>query len=193
MQVQYSLLDAPAGQAHGARPRPRTASRCSATARSPAASSATDGWACPSRPEPLENRSLIKYKLIIDDFGGWDLFQALLETLRRHRRPPRQRHRDGGKCGDAHAAGASRRSSSARATARTRLQPGDFQRRADAKRITPEIDAVLARGQRARRRRLQAGARPQRPPRLDHEIQSQQGSRLTVARAQRPETPARHR
>ena len=33
------------------------------------------------RPEPLEafeNRSHTKYKLIIDDFGGWDLFQALL-------------------------------------------------------------------------------------------------------------------
>jgi aryl-alcohol dehydrogenase-like predicted oxidoreductase len=32
---------------------------------------------------PLENRSLTKYKLIIDDFGGWDLFQALLGALRR--------------------------------------------------------------------------------------------------------------
>ena len=32
---------------------------------------------------PLENRSLTKYKLIIDDFGGWDLFQALLAALRR--------------------------------------------------------------------------------------------------------------
>lgn len=32
--------------------------------------------------EPLENRSLVKYKLIIDDFGGWPLFQRLLETLR---------------------------------------------------------------------------------------------------------------
>lgn len=31
--------------------------------------------------EPLENRSLVKYKLIIDDFGGWDLFQELLATL----------------------------------------------------------------------------------------------------------------
>jgi aryl-alcohol dehydrogenase-like predicted oxidoreductase len=31
---------------------------------------------------PLENRSLTKYKLIIDDFGGWDLFQALLATMR---------------------------------------------------------------------------------------------------------------
>ena len=33
--------------------------------------------------EPLENRSLTKYKLIIDDFGGWELFQALLEALDR--------------------------------------------------------------------------------------------------------------
>lgn len=31
--------------------------------------------------EPFENRSLIKYKLIIDDFGGWELFQELLKTL----------------------------------------------------------------------------------------------------------------
>jgi aryl-alcohol dehydrogenase-like predicted oxidoreductase len=36
------------------------------------------------RPEPgsFENRSLIKYKLIIDDIGGWDLFQALLARLK---------------------------------------------------------------------------------------------------------------
>jgi aryl-alcohol dehydrogenase-like predicted oxidoreductase len=36
------------------------------------------------KPEPrfgLANRSLIKYKLIIDDFGGWDLLQQLLEVL----------------------------------------------------------------------------------------------------------------
>jgi len=36
------------------------------------------------RPEPrgtIQNRSLVKYKLIIDDFGGWDLFQELLEVL----------------------------------------------------------------------------------------------------------------
>lgn len=30
---------------------------------------------------PLENRSLTKYKLIIDDAGGWEYFQALLQTL----------------------------------------------------------------------------------------------------------------
>jgi len=36
------------------------------------------------KPEPgsaLTNRSLIKYKLIIDDFGGWTLFQSLLRLL----------------------------------------------------------------------------------------------------------------
>jgi aryl-alcohol dehydrogenase-like predicted oxidoreductase len=36
----------------------------------------------PEPQEPLENRSLTKYKLIIDDFGGWELFQALLRALR---------------------------------------------------------------------------------------------------------------
>lgn len=43
-----------------------------------------DRWLGKPEPtEPLENRSLTKYKLIIDDFGGWDLFQTLLATLRR--------------------------------------------------------------------------------------------------------------
>ena len=32
-------------------------------------------------PEPLENRSLTKYKLIIEEFGGWALFQELLRAL----------------------------------------------------------------------------------------------------------------
>ena len=32
--------------------------------------------------EPHENRSLTKYKLIIDEIGGWDLFQDLLGALR---------------------------------------------------------------------------------------------------------------
>lgn len=31
--------------------------------------------------QPFENRSLVKYKLIIDDFGGWGLFQELLGAL----------------------------------------------------------------------------------------------------------------
>ena len=43
----------------------------------------SDRWLGRPEPEmPLENRSLVKYKLIIDDFGGWDLFQALLGALR---------------------------------------------------------------------------------------------------------------
>jgi aryl-alcohol dehydrogenase-like predicted oxidoreductase len=36
------------------------------------------------RPEPtggLGNRSLVKYRLIIEDFGGWSLFQELLAAL----------------------------------------------------------------------------------------------------------------
>ena len=35
----------------------------------------------PEPEEPLENRSLVKYKLIIDEFGGWPLHQELLEAL----------------------------------------------------------------------------------------------------------------
>jgi aryl-alcohol dehydrogenase-like predicted oxidoreductase len=35
----------------------------------------------PAPAAALENRSLIKYRLIIDEFGGWDLFQRLLRAL----------------------------------------------------------------------------------------------------------------
>lgn len=38
------------------------------------------GQAAPS--EPLANRSLTKYRLIIEEFGGWALFQELLVALR---------------------------------------------------------------------------------------------------------------
>lgn len=31
--------------------------------------------------EPLENRSLVKYRLIIEEWGGWEPFQALLRAL----------------------------------------------------------------------------------------------------------------
>ena len=37
----------------------------------------------PEPQAPLENRSLVKYKLIIDDIGGWALFQRLLHVLHR--------------------------------------------------------------------------------------------------------------
>ncbi|MGI9357563.1 MAG: aldo/keto reductase [Rhizobiaceae bacterium] len=43
----------------------------------------TDAWL--DEPDPgyqFENRSLVKYRLIIDEVGGWDLFQDLLTALR---------------------------------------------------------------------------------------------------------------
>ena len=44
----------------------------------------SDRWLGQPEPaQPLANRSLVKYKLIIDDFGGWTLFQELLRALRR--------------------------------------------------------------------------------------------------------------
>jgi len=36
----------------------------------------------PEPEPPFENRSLTKYKLIIEEFGDWELFQRLLATLR---------------------------------------------------------------------------------------------------------------
>jgi len=82
IQLQYSLLDArpakrmaPVAQKHG------IALLCYGTV---AGGFLSDQWL--GKPEPnsaLENRSLVKYKLIIDDIGGWELFQALLESLRK--------------------------------------------------------------------------------------------------------------
>lgn len=82
MQVQYSLLDR--------RPERSLAALaaqhdiwllCYGTV---AGGFLGDRWLGAKEPsEPLENRSLTKYKLIIDDFGGWDLFQELLACLRR--------------------------------------------------------------------------------------------------------------
>jgi len=42
----------------------------------------SERWLGKTSPEPgTGNRSLIKYRLIIDEFGGWDLFQELLRVL----------------------------------------------------------------------------------------------------------------
>ncbi|MGE0007017.1 MAG: aldo/keto reductase [Parvibaculaceae bacterium] len=81
MQVQYSLLDArpengltALGRGHGMH------LLCYGSV---AGGFLSDHWLGKSEPRsPFENRSLTKYKLIIDDFGGWDLFQHLLRTLR---------------------------------------------------------------------------------------------------------------
>jgi len=81
MQVQYSLLDsrpskrmAKAALGHG------VSLLCYGTV---AGGFLSDTWL--GKPEPamgFENRSLTKYKLVIDDFGGWDLLQELLRALR---------------------------------------------------------------------------------------------------------------
>jgi aryl-alcohol dehydrogenase-like predicted oxidoreductase len=82
MQAQYSLLDE----------RPRNgmidlcvskniAVICYGTV---AGGFLSERWVGRHEPgDDLTNRSLIKYKLIIDDFGGWDLFQQLLAALGR--------------------------------------------------------------------------------------------------------------
>ena len=44
----------------------------------------SEQWLGAAEPKPpFENRSLVKYKLMIDEFGSWDLFQELLRTLKK--------------------------------------------------------------------------------------------------------------
>lgn len=82
-QLQYSLLDARAlnGMVQACQAR-GIGLLCYGTV---AGGFLSDRWL--DRPEPaitgITNRSLIKYKLIIDDFGGWVLFQELLRALRK--------------------------------------------------------------------------------------------------------------
>jgi aryl-alcohol dehydrogenase-like predicted oxidoreductase len=86
-QVQYSVLDR--------RPAGEMSARCAEAGIGLLAYGALVGGflsnrylGAPAPVEPLENRSLVKYRLIIDEFGGWDRFQTLLRTLediaRRH-------------------------------------------------------------------------------------------------------------
>ena len=82
MQVQYSLLDArPAGAMTTLCREIGTKMLCYGTL---AGGFLSDAWL--GKPAPtgaLANRSLVKYRLVIEEFGGWDLFQALLAVLRR--------------------------------------------------------------------------------------------------------------
>jgi len=82
MQVQYSLLDARAENGLMAlAARHRIGLLCYGAL---AGGFLGERWL--GEPEPrgaFENRSLTKYKLIIDEFGGWDLFQSLLRALKR--------------------------------------------------------------------------------------------------------------
>ena len=80
MQIQYSLLDR---RASGAMTALCAASPlrliCYGTL---AGGFITERWLGQPEPTELSNRSLIKYKLVIDDFGGWAKFQVLLQTLK---------------------------------------------------------------------------------------------------------------
>jgi aryl-alcohol dehydrogenase-like predicted oxidoreductase len=82
LQVQYSLLDRrPAGAMTDVCNKLGTRLLCYGTL---AGGFLSDAWLGKAEPTgPLSNRSLVKYKLIIDEFGGWELFQTLLQTLRR--------------------------------------------------------------------------------------------------------------
>ncbi len=82
LQVQYSVLDH--RPEHGLGDLCRNHGVALLCYGSVAGGYLSDRWL--GRPEPAgeqENRSLTKYKLIIDDFGGWELFQELLRALRR--------------------------------------------------------------------------------------------------------------
>ncbi|WP_341861706.1 aldo/keto reductase [Gymnodinialimonas sp. 57CJ19] len=80
-QVQYSILDRrPAGAFSEWGAQRDVQILCYGTL---AGGFLTDAWL--GKPDPgfeFENRSLIKYRLIIDEFGPWELFQTLLATLK---------------------------------------------------------------------------------------------------------------
>lgn len=80
LQVQYSVLDN--------RPEHKLVEACARLGiqllcyGTLAGGFLSERWlGAPEPIGPLEHRSLTKYKLIIDDFGGWTLFQELLRVL----------------------------------------------------------------------------------------------------------------
>jgi aryl-alcohol dehydrogenase-like predicted oxidoreductase len=80
MQVQYSLLDRRPERALVPLARQRGFALLCYGAL--AGGFLTDAWLGKPEPTVLTNRSLIKYRLIIDDAGGWAAFQRLLRRLR---------------------------------------------------------------------------------------------------------------
>jgi aryl-alcohol dehydrogenase-like predicted oxidoreductase len=81
-QLQYSLIDQrPKASMVGLCQEHGIALLCYGTV---AGGFLSERWL--GKPEPsagLSNRSLIKYQLVIEDFGGWALFQELLAVLAR--------------------------------------------------------------------------------------------------------------
>jgi aryl-alcohol dehydrogenase-like predicted oxidoreductase len=81
MQVQYSLLDRrPAGALSALCAESPLRLLCYGTL---AGGFLTEKWLGAAEPGEISNRSLIKYKLVIDDFGGWSALQSLLQLLKR--------------------------------------------------------------------------------------------------------------
>lgn len=82
IQVQYSLLDRrPAGAFTATAAASGTGLICYGAL---AGGFLSDRWLGVADPaNTLTNRSLIKYRLIIEECGGWDAFQALLATIAR--------------------------------------------------------------------------------------------------------------
>lgn len=80
-QVQYSLLDD--RPHHGMTELCREHGLALFCYGTVAGGFLSERWLGAQPPqEPLANRSLVKYRLIIDEFGGWPLFQELLATLK---------------------------------------------------------------------------------------------------------------
>lgn len=83
-QVQYSLLDnRPAHRLIPALRRAGAKVLCYGTVAGGFLSDRWLGVPDPGEATGFENRSLVKYKLVIDDMGGWELFQEILTVLRR--------------------------------------------------------------------------------------------------------------
>ena len=81
-QLQYSLVDA--------RPELQMVDYCRSRGIALLCyGTVAGGWISErwlNQPEPVEpfaNRSLVKYRLIIEEFGGWQRFQSLLSALQR--------------------------------------------------------------------------------------------------------------
>lgn len=80
LQVQFSLLDhRPEKELIALCQQNRIHLVCYGTV---AGGFLSERWLGQPEPQPpFENRSLVKYKLMIDEFGGWTLFQELLTGL----------------------------------------------------------------------------------------------------------------
>lgn len=88
-QVQYSVLDRRPALSPAGAPAASMAALCGQAGMQLLCYGGLAGGFLSTRyldqpppAEPQENRSLVKYRLIIDEFGGWERFQILLRALR---------------------------------------------------------------------------------------------------------------